>query len=101
MKKIISLVVIAAIAVGAYFLLRHRVLWLDSFTGVIEERVEDEVATSRTDGVGQKQSYYFFEVLTDDERQVRVEVDQLQYFRARSGMRVAKRPFTGAIELIE
>ena len=98
MKKLLTLVIIVGLLAGAYFLLRTRVLWLDSFEGTITERAIDEVATVKRAGA-QTISSFFLSVETDDGRSVVVPCDQLQYFRARRGMRVHKSPFSSSLVL--
>ncbi len=99
-KTFIKLLVFTAIAVAAFFLLRHHVLWLDSFEGTIQERIEDQVPTVTKD-VGQEISYYYFRIQTDEGRDLVVPVKQLLYFRARPGMRVTKSSFSSSVSLLE
>ncbi len=100
MKKLLSIIVVVGLLVGAFFMLRTRIVWLDYFNGTIIERSEDEVATVKVDQT-QTISSYFFEIETDDGRIVKVQVDQLQYFRAREGARVTKSPFTSSVLLAD
>lgn len=100
MKKILTMLVVAGLLVGAFFLLHKQILWLDFFDGTIRERIEDQVATVSKAG-NQSISYYFFAIETDDGRLVQAPVDQLVYFRAREGMRVSKPPFSPAVSLVE
>jgi hypothetical protein len=97
-KKLLTPIIVVGLLVGAYFLLRTRVLWLDSFEGTISERSIDEVATVKTAG-SQTIASFFLSVETDDGRSVVVPSDQLQYFRARRGMRVHKAPFSSSLVL--
>ena len=98
MKWAIKAAIIAAVLVGAFFLLRTRILWLDYFEGTILERVEKSTPTV-SERYAQEISEFFFQIKTDDDRELTVEVDQLLYFRARKGMRVEKGPFSLKIGL--
>jgi len=98
MKLAIKVVVIAAIVVGAFFLLRTRILWLDYFDGTIVKKVEKDLVTV-IDRHAQDIGTYYLEVVTEDARELTVQVDQLQYFRAKKGMRVNKEPFTSEVRL--
>ena len=100
MKRLLSIIIVAGLLVGAYFLLRTSIVWLDDFDGTIIERLEDEVATV-SEHQTQTISTYFFEIETDDGRTVKVQVDQLQYFRASEGARVIKSPFTSSVVLAD
>jgi hypothetical protein len=101
MKWVIKAVVLVAILVAAFFLLRTKVLWLDSFDATIIQKVE-KVLPTVVDQHAQKISSFFFDVVTDgDNRELTVEVDQLQYFRAREGMRVTKESFGLDVRLLE
>ncbi len=99
-KIFIKLLVLTAIGVGSFFILQHHVLWLDSFDGTIQQRIEDQVPTVSTQ-IAQEISYYYFKIQTDDGREIVVAVDQLMYFRARPGMRVSKHPFSSSVTLLE
>lgn len=98
-KIFIKLFVVLVMGVVAFFLLQHHVLWLDSFEGTIQERIEDQVPTVTTK-VAQEISYYYFRIQTDDGRDLKVAVNQLLYFRARQGMRVSKSPFSASVSLL-
>lgn len=98
MKKLLTPIIIVGLLVAAYFLLRTRVLWLDSFEGTITERAIDQVATVKKAN-SQTISSFFLSVETDDGRSLVVPSDQLQYFRARRGMRVHKAPFSSTLVL--
>jgi len=98
-KKILDLLVLAAILAGAYFLLRPRVLWLDYFEGEIQDKREQELATVSDRRVTQEISHYFLDVSTSDGRSLEIEVPQDVYFRARRGMKVHKPPFTSGLQL--
>lgn len=98
-QKILNLLILAAIVGGAYFLLRHRVLWLDSFDGVIEDKLEQELATVSDSRKTQEISHYFLRIGTRDGRTLDIEVPQDIYFRARRDMEVHKSPFTTAVQL--
>jgi hypothetical protein len=100
MKWIIKAAIFAAVLVCAFFLLRTRILWLDYFDGTILKRVEKSTPTV-SERYSQEISEFFFEIMTDDEREITVEVDQLLYFRARKGMRVEKGPFSLKVDLTE
>lgn len=100
MKWVIKAAILAAVLVCAFFLLRTKILWLDYFDGTILKKVEKSTPTV-SERYAQEISYFFFEIGTDDERQVTVKVDQLLYFRAREGMRVEKGPFSLKISLKE
>ena len=101
MKWAIKAVVIAAVLVGAFFLLRTRILWLDYFDGTVVKKVE-KVLPTVLDHHTQEISTFYFEIVTDDDdRELTVEVDQLLYFRARKGMRVTKESFSLKIRLPE
>jgi len=101
LRKAIKLLVFLAIVVGGYFLLRPHVLWLDSFEGEIVARVEKSVPTVIDKRHAQNISEYYFDILTDDGREMTVPVDQLTYFKARASMRIVKRPFSSKISLID
>ena len=101
MRKAIKLLVFLIIVVGGYLLLRPHVLWLDSFEAEILTRVEKSVPTVVDKRHAQNISEYYFDILTDDGRELTVPVDQLTYFKARVSMRVAKQPFSSEISLIE
>lgn len=97
-RSIVKILGAAALVVAAYFLLRTRVLWLDYFEGTITDRIEESIPTV-TRRTTQEISEYFLVVATDDGRELTVPVDQLTYFRARAGMRVAKDPFSADLDL--
>jgi len=100
MKWAIKAVVLVAILAAAYFLLRHKVLWLDSFDATIVKKLEKALPTV-VDQHAQEISSFYYEIETDDNRHLTVEVDQLQYFRSREGMRVVKEPFSLDVRLLE
>jgi hypothetical protein len=90
---------LAAVLVGAFFLLRKHVTWLDYFEGTITERQEQQTS-ALVDRRYTEISEYFLVVNTDDGRQVTVPVEQLVYFEAREGMRIKKSPFTRDVQLL-
>jgi len=100
LKRILTPLIAAALLVGAYFLVRKQVTWLDYFEGTIAERI-DKLVPTVIDRRAQEISEYFFVVDTDDGRQVTVPVEQLLFFRAREGMRVKKSPFTLKVLLLQ
>ena len=97
-RRILTPLILAAALVGAFFLLRTQVLWLDYFNGTIVERV-DKLVPTVIDRHVQELSEYFLVIDTDDGRQVTVLVEQLFFFESREGMRVSKSPFTLAVRL--
>ncbi|MBW1807896.1 MAG: hypothetical protein JRJ19_06405 [Deltaproteobacteria bacterium] len=101
MKRLLKIIILLAILAGAYFGLRPHILWLDYFDGTITEKVEKSVPTVMDKKHAQDISEYSFIVATDDGRELKVLVKQLQYFRSRPQMRVKKGPFTSDIQLIE
>lgn len=98
-RRVLTPLVAAAVLVGAFFLLRTQVLWLDFFEGTIVERV-DKLVPTVIDRHAQDISEYYLVIDTDDGRQVTVQVEQLFFFESREGMRVGKSPFTLAIRLL-
>lgn len=97
-RRILTPLILAAALVGAFFLLRTQVLWLDYFDGTIVERV-DKLVPTVIDRHAQELSEYFLVIDTDDGRQVTVLVEQLVFFKSREGMRVCKSPFTQDVRL--
>jgi hypothetical protein len=98
LRRILTPLIVAAILVGAFFLLRTQIVWLDYFDGTITERI-DKLMPTVIDRRAQEISEYFLVVATDDGRQVKVPVEQLVYFQSREGMRIRKSPFTGNVTL--
>jgi uncharacterized membrane protein len=98
LRRLLTPLVVAALLVAAFFLLRKQVLWLDYFEGTITERI-DKLVPTVIDRHAQEISEYYLVVDTDDGRQVTVLVEQLFFFRAREGMRVRKSPFTLEVQL--
>lgn len=101
MKRIYKIVVVLAVVAGAFFALHTRIGWLDYFTGTIVNKAEKSVATVTRKGHAQDISEYFFDIETDSGRKVRMQVLQIQYFRARVNMRVTKAPFSSRVELLQ
>jgi hypothetical protein len=99
MRRVLSPLILAAVLVGAFFLLRKHVTWLDYFEGTITER-QDQQTSALVERRYTEISEYFLVVDTDDGRQVTVPVEQLVYFEAREGMRVKKSPFTRDVQLL-
>jgi hypothetical protein len=99
MRAVIKVAVVAGLLVGFYLLFRTKILWLDSFEGTITERLEEKTPTVIDDKLTQNLSRFYLQIRTDDGRDVRVEVDQLEYFRSRRGMRVSKAPFGVSVEV--
>ena len=97
-RRILTPLILAAALVGAFFLLRTKVLWLDYFDGTIIERV-DKLVPTVIDRHAQELSEYFLVIDTDDGRQVTVQVEQLLFFESREGTRVCKSPFTQDVRL--
>ncbi|RME25274.1 MAG: hypothetical protein D6806_08135 [Deltaproteobacteria bacterium] len=85
--------ILAVLAAGAYFLLRHQVFWLDSFEGQIKDKYSRDIPTVSEHRVTQEITYYYLVIQTQDGREVEAEVPQDLYFRARVGMKVRKNPF--------
>ena len=98
-RRILTPLILAAVLVGAFFLLRTHVTWLDYFEGTIVERI-DKLVPTVIDRRAQEISEYFLVVDTDDGRQVTIPVEQLVFFQAREGMRIKKSPFTRAVSLL-
>ena len=101
MKRLLKVIILLAILVGAYFGLKPHILWLDYFDGTITDKVETSVPTVLDKKHAQNISEYFFVVATDDGRELKVLVKQLDYFRSRPQMRVSKGPFSSDIQLIQ
>ena len=101
MKRIYKIVVILAVAAGAFFLLHAHVIWLDYFNGTIVNKAEKTVATVTKKGHAQDISEYFLDIETDSGRKVRIQVPQLQYFSSQVNMRVTKAPFSSHVELVQ
>ena len=99
MKRLQGLVLLAALAAGAYFLLRHQVFWLDSFEGEITDKYKRDIPTVSEHRLTQEISYYYLVIKTTDGREVESEVPQDLYFRSRVGMRVRKKPFSSELLL--
>jgi hypothetical protein len=99
MRRVLTPLILAALLVGAFFLLRTRVLWLDYFEGTVVERI-DKLVPTIIDRHAQDISEYYLVVDTDDGRQVTVQVEQLLFFESREGMRVCKSPFTLEVHLL-
>jgi len=100
-KRLLKIVILLAVLAGAYFGLKPRILWLDYFDGTITEKVVTTIPTVLDNKHAQHMNSYFFIVATDDDRELKVAVEQLQYFRARPQMRVSKKPFSSDITLLE
>ena len=98
LRRVLTPLIVAALLVGAFFLLRTQVVWLDYFDGTITERIDKPVPTV-IDRRAQEISEYSLVVATDDGRQVTVPVEQLVYFQSREGMRIKKAPFTSDVTL--
>lgn len=98
-RRVLSPLILAAVLVGAFFLLRRHVTWLDYFEGTVTER-QDQQTSAVIDRRYTEISEYFLVVDTDDGRQVTVPVEQLVYFEAREGMRIKKSPFTRDVRLL-
>ena len=96
MRKLIVMVVIAGALVGGYFMFRHKVLFLDSFTGTLEKKIKSPSALQVGDSVSlsslksSKQNVLM--VRTEDDRLVRVFVDSLTFEKFKEGQDVSK-PF--------
>jgi hypothetical protein len=101
MKRLLKIIILLAVLAGAYIGLRPRILWLDYFDGTITDKVVTTIPTVLDKKHAQHLSDYFFIVVTDDDRELKVQVEQLQYFRARPQMRVSKKPFSANIELLD
>ena len=99
LRRIVTPLILVVVIVGAFFLLRKHITWLDYFEGTIAERI-DKLVPTVIDRRAQEISEYYLVVDTDDGRQVTVLVEQLLFFRAREGMRVKKSPFTLEVQLI-
>jgi hypothetical protein len=100
LKQVMKILVFAGVVLAAYFLLKPRVYWLDSFMGTVEEKVETATPTVR-DRRPVETSDYFLRVATDDGRELTVRVDQLVYFKAREGMQVVKESFSNELRILE
>lgn len=100
LRRVLTPLVVVAVLVGAYFLVRKDVTWLDYFDGTITERI-DKLVPTVIDRHAQEISEYFLVIDTDDGRQVTVLVEQLVFFRAREGMRIKKSPFTLEVQLLQ
>jgi hypothetical protein len=100
LRRILTPLIVTAVLVGAYFLVRKQVTWLDYFEGTIVERI-DKLVPTVIDRRAQEISEYYLVVDTDDGRQVTVLVEQLLFFRSREGMRVKKSPFTLEVRLVQ
>ena len=98
-RRVLTPLILAAALVGAFFLLRTQVPWLDYFEGTIVERV-DKLVPTVIDRHAQDISEYYLSIDTDDGRQVTVQVEQLLFFESREGMRVSKSPFSLAVRLL-
>ena len=101
MRSLVKVLILLAGLAGGYFLLKPHVVWLDTFEGIIQDKVDKEVPTVVDKKYAQNITQYYLVIETDDDREVTVEVDQLLYFRSRTSMRVSKAPFTSQIELID
>ncbi|HUU03884.1 MAG TPA: hypothetical protein VM425_20785 [Myxococcota bacterium] len=99
MKKIFKIIIVLGVLTGAFFALHTRVLWLDYFDGTIVDKEERSVATVTRKGHAQDISEYFLDIETDSGRKVKMQVDQLLYYRSRNSMRVRKRPFSSRADL--
>jgi hypothetical protein len=97
-RRVLTPLILAVVVVGAFFLLRKHVVWLDYFEGTISER-QDRQTSAVVDRRYTEISEYYLVVDTDDGRQVTVPVEQLVYFEAREGMRIKKSPFTRDVHL--
>jgi hypothetical protein len=97
-RRVLTPLILVVAVVGAFFLLRRHVTWLDYFEGTITEKV-DQQTSALIDRRYTEISEYFLVVDTDDGRQVTVPVEQLVYFEARQGMRIKKSPFTQKVQL--
>ena len=99
MKKFFEIIIVLGVLTGTFFALHTRVPWLDYFDGTIVDREERSVATVTRKGHAQDISEYFLDIETDSGRKVKMQVDQLLYFRSRNSMRVTKRPFSSRVDL--
>jgi hypothetical protein len=99
LRRVLPLLILAVALAGAFFLLRTRVLWLDSFEGTIVEKV-DKLVPTVIDRRAQDISEYSLVIDTDDGRQVTVRVEQLLFYESREGKRVGKSPFSLAVRLL-
>ncbi|MBN2497515.1 MAG: hypothetical protein JXR96_23180 [Deltaproteobacteria bacterium] len=99
MRRLLPALVVLACLIVTYFVLRPRVLWLDSFEGVVVSRAESPVTIVESSQTAHTSTYHL-EVETDGGRRIRVEVDSLLYFQARRGCRVSKPPFSQKLHLI-
>jgi hypothetical protein len=99
LRRVLPLLILAVALAGAFFLLRTRVLWLDSFEGTIVEKV-DKLVPTVIDRRAQDISEYSLVIDTDDGRQVTVRVEQLLFFESREGKRVGKSHFSLAVRLL-
>jgi len=99
MKRFFKIIIVLGVLTGAFLALHTRVPWLDYFDGTIVDKEERSVATVTRKGHAQDISEYFIEIETDSGRKVKMQVDQLLYFRSRNKMRVSKGPFTSRVDL--
>lgn len=97
-RRVLTPLIFVVVVVGAFFLLRKHVTWLDYFEGTVTER-QDLQTSTLIERRHTEISEYFLVVDTDDGRQVTVPVEQLVYFEAREGMRIKKSPFTHEVRL--
>ena len=97
-RRVITPLIFVVAVVGAFFLLRKHITWLDYFEGTVADRL-DQQTSALVERRYTEISEYFLVVDTDDGRQVTVPVEQLVYFEARKGMRIEKSPFTQKVRL--